>query len=415
MSLHLLFMSMPQPGHVFPNLAVIEELVREGHRVSFVTGASVADAVGAAGATAVSYDSLFDRPEQLEGGTEGADMALVAHADGLVMLATAESRLTDDRPVAVLYDTMTAQVGRVLAEKWGLPSIQLNPMFASNEKFNMMRAMFTQEESDAPVDNTESVAAAMPPEMQQWFAKTTAMLVDNGIDTPVGEWIARVPDFGVVYLPQAFQYAGELFDERFAFVGPCISERAFLGSWQAPDTELPVVLVSLGTVVNDRPEFFKTVVEAFTGAPFHVVITVGKGVDPAVLGPLPENIEVHAFVPHLAVLEHASVCVTHGGMGGVLEALTQAVPMVVVPQTYASAAIVHRVRQLGLAQVLDAADFTPESLRKAVEETAADDTIRKSVQDMQGHIQQAGGARRAVREIENYLRRVLDPTGAARP
>ncbi|MER6382166.1 macrolide family glycosyltransferase [Streptomyces sp. NPDC001250] len=406
MSLHLLFMSMPQPGHVFPNLAVIEELVREGHRVSFATGASLTDAVGAAGATALPYDSVYDRPVRLKLESEQSDMALIVHDDGLAMLAAAESALTDDRPDAVLYDTMTAQVGRVLAEKWGLPSIQLNPMFASNEKFNMMRALFTQEESDAAVDNVESVAAAMPPEMQQWFAKTTAMLVDNGIETPLGEWLARVPDFGVVYLPQAFQYAGELFDERFAFVGPCLSDRGFLGAWQVPDSGLPVVLVSLGTIVNDHPEFFKSVVQAFTGAPFHVVITVGKGVDLAALGPLPANVEAHAFVPHLTVLEYAQVCVTHGGMGGVMEAMAKAVPLVVVPQSYASASIFHRVEELGLGRVLDAADFTSASLRKTVEEVAGDERIRANVRDMQRHIQEAGGARRAAREIENHLRRV---------
>jgi UDP:flavonoid glycosyltransferase YjiC (YdhE family) len=61
------------------------------------------------------------------------------------------------------------------------------------------------------------------------------------------------------------------------------------------------------------------------------VLAVG-GVDPAALGPIPPNVEVHAHVPQLAVLRRARVFVTPAGMGSTMESLYFGVPMVAVPQ-----------------------------------------------------------------------------------
>ncbi|MDJ0001087.1 glycosyltransferase, partial [Rhodococcus ruber] len=64
----------------------------------------------------------------------------------------------------------------------------------------------------------------------------------------------------------------------------------------------------------------------------HVVISIGRRVDPAVLGDLSANVEVHEHVPQLAVLDAATVFVTHAGMGGCTEALWFGVPTVALPQ-----------------------------------------------------------------------------------
>ncbi|MFD2349933.1 glycosyltransferase [Nonomuraea ferruginea] len=125
----------------------------------------------------------------------------------------------------------------------------------------------------------------------------------------------------------------ETFGERFAFVGPCLGERAFLSGWEPPGDGLPVALLSFGTVASGRPDLVRTCVRAFAELPWHGVVTLGDGMDPAELGPLPPTIEVRRWVSHLRVLEHASVAVTHGGMGTAMEALYWGCPMVVVPAT----------------------------------------------------------------------------------
>jgi MGT family glycosyltransferase len=76
------------------------------------------------------------------------------------------------------------------------------------------------------------------------------------------------------------------------------------------------------------------------------VLAVG-GVDPAALGPIPPNVEVHAHVPQLAVLRRARVFVTPAGMGSTMESLYFGVPMVAVPQMAEQRVNADRVAEAG--------------------------------------------------------------------
>jgi MGT family glycosyltransferase len=205
----------------------------------------------------------------------------------------------------------------------------------------------------------------------------------------------------LVMLPRAFQYAGETFGDGYRFVGPALTGRAFQGDWQPPD-DLPVVLVSLGTGYNDRPDFYRTVLKAAAGRPWRVVLASGQ-VDPADLGPVPPNVEVHRQVPQLAVLRHARAFVTHAGMGGTMEGLHFGVPLVAVPQMAEQRANADRIAELGLGAALPPDEVTAETLWQAVEDVSSDARVRERLDWMRGELEAAGGAEAAVDEIEKVL------------
>ena len=50
---HVAFCTAPFTGHVNPSLAVVSELARRGHRISYATTGQFSAWVGAAGADAV--------------------------------------------------------------------------------------------------------------------------------------------------------------------------------------------------------------------------------------------------------------------------------------------------------------------------------------------------------------------------
>jgi dTDP-L-oleandrosyltransferase len=129
--------------------------------------------------------------------------------------------------------------------------------------------------------------------------------------------------------------------------------------------------------------------------------------DPAELGPLPPTIEVHRWVSHLAVLAHASVAVTHGGMGTAMETLYRGCPMVVVPATAIDGPPARRVAELGLGQVVEPAELTPARLVDAVLAVAADPRVRRNAEAMRGDIRAAGGTPRAADELERHLARAV--------
>ena len=150
---------------------------------------------------------------------------------------------------------------------------------------------------------------------------------------------------------------------------------------------------------------------AFDGLPWHVVLAVGD-VDIAALGEVPGNVEVHDRVPQLDVLRHASTFVTHSGMGGTMEALYYQTPMVTLPQTVEQNAVADRVAHLNLGRNLAHERISGQLIKDAVISTATDGDIKKAVAKMSANIHSAGGAPRAVDEIEAYLQRVQRPAEA---
>jgi UDP:flavonoid glycosyltransferase YjiC (YdhE family) len=73
----------------------------------------------------------------------------------------------------------------------------------------------------------------------------------------------------------------------------------------------PVAYVSLGTVYNERPDF-RTVLRAFGGTGWRVVVATGTWVDTGDLGPVPDNVILQPWVPQLEMLAKADVFVGHG-------------------------------------------------------------------------------------------------------
>lgn len=388
----ILIATVPARGHLFPTLAVAAELVARGHEVSYVTTGEFISTVTAAGVKALSYDSV-DPVSKV--GTD--EEALAFPEENRRIVEAARTHFADAPPSVVLYDSPFNLAGRILARTWGIGGVELTPVFASNESYSFMQA---------------SIAAAGPPDtppdtasFEEYGRRAAELLAEHGIDTPPHENPIGDAELSVVYVPRAFQPAGETFDERVAFVGPCLGERAFLGDWAPPTDGLPVVLASLGTTYNDNPDFFRTCAEAFAGLPWHLVLSVGQKVDVAALGPLPPNVEVRPWVPHLKVLEHATVFVTHGGMGSVLEALYHGCPMVFVPAWPDVQVIAERAAELGLGRLLPPAELTAERLRDAVLAVAADEATRQRVLDMRTATRESGGARRAADEVETHIER----------
>jgi MGT family glycosyltransferase len=91
-----------------------------------------------------------------------------------------------------------------------------------------------------------------------------------------------------------------------------------------------LVYVAFGTAYTDNLAIYRPCIDALA-AEHRLVIAMGK-VDPADLGPLPENANAARTQPQLDVLAHAHAFVTHAGMGGAGESLWFGVPTVAIPQ-----------------------------------------------------------------------------------
>lgn len=387
----LLVIDIPSNGHLFPKLAVVAELVDRGHHVTYVTVEEFAEKVRATGAEVLAYDSV--KPLESLAADSSITPTEAFFRENVAILRAVEAHYGDDRPDLIAYDEAAFQAGRVLRALWKLPAVHLAPSVISNAHYSYFERIFALAPEFHLTDPVEEI---------------TAFLDGYGLADRIGEflWTKREPDeLTIVFVPREFQPAHETFDERFVFIGPSLGDRAFLDDWQPPADGHPVVLISLGTVNNLHPDFFATAVAAFRDRPLHAVISVGDGLDPEDLAPLPPNVEVHRWIRHVKVLEHAAAFVTHGGTGSLSEALHTGTPVVVVPQGVDVLPYAERVTELGIGSVLPPENLDAAALIDTLLHVSADTAIAGNVARLQKHTHESGGAKRAADAIEDHLTR----------
>ncbi|MFI9722084.1 macrolide family glycosyltransferase [Streptomyces sp. NPDC052396] len=390
---HIAIVSIPALGHVFPGLALIRELVLRGHRVSYVNAPWTAPIIEPTGADFIPYDTVLPSdPTALPKGDLVAAMSLFLR-DAMGQLPQLRKVFADNRPDVVLYDH-GSYAARVLAEQLGVPAVQLAASYVP---------------WDGAVEDGAPVFGILPPlpGAQEYYDRFADWLGDNGITAEDGgaldpkAFITRAGR-ALSMAPWVMQPHPDRVDRsRVTHVGPCLGDRSAQGDWTRPDHAEKLLLVSFGSVFTNRPDFYRLCLRAFGDLPgWHVVLQVGREVDQAELGPIPGNIEVHSWIPQLAVLEQADAFVTHGGMGGVNEGLYCGVPMIAVPQAADQFVNADRLAELGVGRRIDTEEATAEALRTALLELTTDPEVAGRLAAIRQDLRDLGGTARAADLVE---------------
>ncbi|WP_237313094.1 macrolide-inactivating glycosyltransferase [Streptomyces sp. AMCC400023] len=393
MTSHIAMFSIAAHGHVNPSLEVIRELVTRGHRVTYAIPPAFAEKVAETGAEPKLWRSTLPGPDadpEAWGSTllDNVEPFLEDAIQALPQLAEAYA---GDEPDLVLHD-ITSYPAAVLARRWGVKAISLSP--------NLVAWTGYEEEVAEPMwaepKKTERGKA--------YYARFRAWLEENGIAEHPDPFVGG-PARSLVLIPKALQPHADRVDEsRYTFVGACQGDRAAQGDWQRPAGAEKVLLVSLGSAFTKQPDFYRACVEAFGELPgWHLVLQVGRHVDPAELGEIPEGVEVRDWVPQLAVLRQADAFITHAGAGGSQEGLATATPMVAVPQAVDQFGNAEMLRSLGVARHLPKEEVTAETLREAVLALVDDPEVARRLKEIQQGMAAEGGTRRAADLIEAEL------------
>ncbi|MCA1218634.1 macrolide-inactivating glycosyltransferase [Streptomyces sp. 8L] len=389
---HIAMFSIAAHGHVNPNLGVIRELVARGHRVSYAVPPSFTEVVAGTGARPVPYTSVLPAEGDQDGwGTELIDHIEPFLADAIQALPQLDAAFEDDRPDLVLYD-ITSYPARVLAHRWGVPIVQLSP------------AMVAWRGYEEEVGRPAFEPLKRTPRGKAFYTTFARWIAENGMDLDVEHFMGR-PDRCLVLIPEVLQPNADRVDRSvYTFVGSCQDDRAAQGEWSRPPGAERVLLVSLGSTFTKQPEFYRACADAFGDLPgWHVVLQIGRHVDPAALGDVPANIEVRTWVPQLSVLRQADAFITHAGSGGSQEGLATATPMVAVPQAVDQFGNADMLTGLGVARRLDTADAKPEALREAVLSLVDDPEVARRLAEISAGMAAEGGAPRAAGLIEAEL------------
>ncbi|MFE6364503.1 macrolide-inactivating glycosyltransferase [Streptomyces sp. NPDC057806] len=390
---HIAMFSIAAHGHVNPSLEVIRELVARGHRVTYAIPPAFAEKVAETGAEPKLWNSTLPGPDAdpEAWGSTLLDNVEPFLADAIQALPQLAEAYRGDEPDLVLHD-ITAYPARVLAHRWGVPAVSLSPNLVAWEGYEEEVA----EPMWAEPKRTERGRA--------YYARFHAWLEENGITLHPDRFAGR-PDRSLVLIPKALQPNADRVDESvYSFVGACQGDRGAEGEWQRPAGAEKVVLVSLGSSFTKQPGFYRECVKAFGELPgWHLVLQIGRHVDPAELGDVPANVDVRSWVPQLAVLKQADLFVTHAGAGGSQEGMATATPMIAVPQAVDQFGNAEMLQALGVARQLSTEEATAEALREAAFALVGDPEVAARLKEIAAQMAEEGGTRRAADLIEAEL------------
>ncbi|WBP84963.1 macrolide family glycosyltransferase [Kitasatospora cathayae] len=388
---NLLFVTLTGHGHINPMLPLVEELVRRGHQVVYATEAGHAAAVTGAGARWLELPSPPPfTPPPVIGPAAVAGWLRHYFAALSATYPVLRRHCGSERVDAICYDT-TNWPGRIAARSLGIPGVQCFPHLASNETYSLDRQLTGGIDADDPA--VASLAA-----------DCAAFATEYGVPLGLADTMTVVDGLNLVFVPREFQPAADSFDGRFHFLGPSTGSRERVEEWSPRDPDAPLLYVSLGTVVDGHPDFYRACAAAVADRSWQVAMSVG-GAERAVLGAVPGWVEVRSRFPQLAVLRRATAFVSHAGMNSVMEALTYGVGIVAVPRTPEQAANAGRLVELGLGERLDDAEpVSPEALWAAISRVAADPVVRADLAEMRRAVRRGGGAARGADLVEQYVR-----------
>ena len=128
----------------------------------------------------------------------------------------------------------------------------------------------------------------------------------------------------------------------------------------------PWVLLTLSSQKQSDVPIARLSLKALTKQPVRIIETIGRGHRRKEVGKVPVGIHIERFVPHVQILKHCKLVVSHSGMCSVMNALWFGVPMVLVPWGRDQAGVAMRAKRLGIAQVVKRNELTDERLEQAI-------------------------------------------------
>jgi UDP:flavonoid glycosyltransferase YjiC (YdhE family) len=343
----VLFASTQGAGHYNPLIPFVEAARRRGHEVLVVVPPALADTVEAAG-----YEARIgaDPPEAELGAVWGRVQEASPDEANRLVIGDIFARLDTQTMLPTLRDA---------CRDW-------NPDVVLREPSEFASAVAADELGVAQARITVGLA------------DTEALAL--GIAEPVLEGLrpgvtARISASAFLTLLPEDVDPGR-FQRTLRFSEPARTGEPLPGWWG--DDGRPLVYVSFGSVAGGLPlaaAAYRAALDAVAELPVRVLLTIGRRADPSLLGTLPHNVHVEAWVPQRDVLAHATAVVGHGGYGTTLGTLAAGLPSVLVPLFADQPFNARRVEEVGAGLSVPA---EADAIRSALEKVLADTSFRNA-------------------------------------
>lgn len=184
---------------------------------------------------------------------------------------------------------------------------------------------------------------------------------------------------------------------------PPATQEPELPDWVPRGGERPLVYAALGTLMYGEPGLLEAIIEALGDLPVDAIVAIGPGQDPFRFHSVPPNVRLEPYLPQIAILSRAALFVTHGGFNSTKEALSQGVPLVVIPIGAEQPYTADRVDALELGRSVGVDERTPQIIRERTREVLSQPRFRRNADALAAEIARLPPLADAVALVERLV------------
>ena len=308
----ILFTTHPGYGHVLPLIPLAMALKDKGHDISFATAKSFEKKINDIGffCVPVGLDWNESQLEQI--------LPSIKESPPLEQNSMIRKLLWYDAPVPAISDLLLFfekekpdaivssgydYSGKILAEMLDIPSI------VHSIDIRLPEAIKNRVRGDYP----------------DMLRKKFGLSVEQPLNKEILE---------LSFMPKSWTLPGYESHSKEYYIRPQFFDN--IKGEQHPDwikqyNKNPIVYVSLGTVFNDYPLIFQSIIEGLKNESINLIITIGPNGDPDKFGKQPDNVCIKNYIPQTFILPHTSVSINHGGVSTIMAALNNGIPLINLP------------------------------------------------------------------------------------
>ena len=400
------FFDIPYHSRLVTTLPLVKALVARGHRIDGFTLEPFASLLASSGAQVICQPPFGIMPKDCT-----VNLRTIEYSMEAVPFLVA--KLQELRPALVLL-TAKCLWAAIAAERCGIKTAVIHTNALMPRGAKVSNAVYA---ARWPGKSESELAVIEQRDQSAWEicrAQYDIERIDSRDVLPgLPNCMNLRGELNVVYTSDALQPHRQEFDDSYHFVGPCYDQRP-ADADSAVEAALdrlprPLVYCALGSMrhYNDRQNFFQSVLTACGDGRFGVVMSVGSQEAAASFDEIPPHVLVKPYVPQLAVLDRASVFVTHAGTNSVFESLLAGVPMLMCPQGGDQPIFAEQIESLGAGRWLHEASLDAPMLRSQIESVLTHPQMARQARTIGDGLRAAGGTVRAAEIISDFAQQSL--------
>ncbi len=392
-SKRILFLVIPEKGHINPAIGVAQHLQAGGFEVAFHSQVNIEEQLTNAGL------SQFLAPPKNSAPSPNRGKAFSENVCDRYWLRDWIKRiLIEDASEAV------APLRKVI-QAYQPDLIVTDPMIYP-------AVIAAQLETTPWVALSNSLNPVLPPSMKSDLLDTVLSLSQDrgnlfaefGLTTEFRGCDALSPFLTVAFTTEAFSGAPV---EGVAQVGPSRplhqrGDEAPSFDWSFAEDNTPLIYASFGSQVFHQPDFFLKIIEAVRGKNVRLIAAIHELREDARFQDLPANVIVCGYAPQLEILRRAELLITHGGANSVMEALATNTPVLIQPICNDQFHQSWFIERAGCGKTIQLDTLSPSGLWEVIERTLNDPQLKIRISEI-AKSYQTNGAENAAHLIRNLL------------